>query len=135
MKLDKALTASEAATLSGTTRQSIYVALKKGTLKCTRCPESGRIEIPARELAAYHMTRYSRLKSKDADGNYMYSPSEGRYSPSMAAQKCHCDVQKIYYLLRIGHLNHTRKGPHAIITDKDLEDCGLLPVDRKNLKT
>lgn len=134
MDLDNYLSISDAARVSGITRQAVYVAIKNGKLKAVQ-GEDRRWLVSSFDLAIYEASKYDRLKSKDPEGNFFYCPAEGRYSIRMVAEKLNIPIQKVYYLVRIGRLKVTRVHNRTVILEEQIRECHDLYRMKKILKT
>lgn len=134
MDLDNYLTISDAARVSGITRQAVYVAIKLGKLKAVQ-GDDRRWLVSSFDLAIYQASKYDRLKSKDPEGNFFYCPAEGRYSIRMVAEKLKIPVQKVYYLVRIGRLKAKRVHNRTVILEEHIKECAELYSMNKILKT
>ena len=134
MDLDNYLAISDAARVSGITRQAVYVAIKNGKLKAVQ-GEDRRWLVSSFDLAIYQASKYDRLKSKDPEGNFFYCPAEGRYSIRMVAEKLNVPIQKVYYLVRIGRLKVNRVHNRTVILEEQIKECHDLYRMKKILKT
>ena len=134
MDLDNYLAISDAARVSGITRQAVYVAIKNGKLKAVQ-GEDRRWLVSSFDLAIYEASKYDRLKSKDPEGNFFYCPAEGRYSIRMVAEKLNVPIQKVYYLVRIGRLKVNRVHTRTVILEEQIKECHDLYRMKKILKT
>ncbi len=134
MDLDNYLTISDAARVSGITRQAVYVAIKNGKLKAVQ-GEDRRWLVSSFDLAIYQASKYDRLKSKDPEGNFFYCPAEGRYSIRMVAEKLNVPIQKVYYLVRIRRLKVNRVHNRTVILEEQIKECHDLYRMKKILKT
>lgn len=128
---------TQAASFVDRTRQAIVVAMNKGQLKSfsverrtasTKC----RWYIYKKDLIHYIDTRYSRLKCKDIHGKPIYSPENGIYSPTMLADHLGIKVQRVYYLMRSGHIPYKIKN---VEREFGISKCRIIQFqDIKNLE-
>ena len=115
----KVVSITEAARISGVTRQAIYVAIKQNKLKARK--DSTRWTIDLDDLEDYRRNKYSRTKST-FDGELLFDNNKGFYSVNQAAKILGVPAQKIYYATRIGMLKATRKGAAWVIHTDDIKD-------------
>jgi len=122
MQPDTIFSIDEAARFSCVTRQSVYVAVKKGRIKAHKSAASFRWQIYKSDLDEYIRSKYCRSYGKASDGSVFYSVEEGRYSPSQAAEIVDCPVQNIYYQIRTGGIKITYKDHRMVIRKEHLDE-------------
>ena len=117
MKSQDLLTITQAADESGVSRQAVYLAIKKGRLKCDDMKRPLRIS--RKNVDAYNATLYSREYSKHK-GELRFDNSKGEYSvPQLANMLC-LSSQSIYYWIRSGKLKCIKKGKSWVIHENDM---------------
>lgn len=127
----KVLSISEAAELSGVTRQAVYVAIKLKKLNAQK--EAGRWTISLENLQEYRRNRYSRSKSMFGD-DLLFNHKEGYYSVNQIANLLRVPTQKIYYATRTGQLKAHRKGAAWVIHIDDVEEYRRNFIRRKKTR-
>lgn len=114
--MDETIGINEAAYRTNATRQSVYLAIKKGNLEATK---DKRWKITLNALEQYKKERWSRIKSKH-NGQPLVSPEKGEFLARQVAENLNIPIQRIYYDMRCNRLKYTRKGAAYIITLADM---------------
>lgn len=115
---DGLMTLKQAAKRNCVTLQAIYIAIRKKTLKANRIGKEWMIHED--DLHLYNKTRYSRTKSKQ-DGQLVYDHLAGNYSPMQLSKLLKKPVQRIYYLMRTGHIKNKKVGNVYVINIHDVK--------------
>jgi len=118
--MDRYLTTEEAAKISCVSRQSVYLAIKKNRLKAEKLGP-WFYKIKESDLAEYRKNKYCRDKSTFA-GKPLYDVRNGEYSLKRAAEYLGIPYMSLYFQMRSGKINATRKGAAWIFRKKDLDD-------------
>lgn len=115
----KVVSITEAAELNQVTRQAIYVAIKQRKLRAHKA--TTRWEIDVKDLEEYRKNRYCRSKST-FEGELLYDNTKGYYSVGQAAMLLNVPAQKIYYALRIGMIQGSRRGAAWVLHKDELKN-------------
>jgi len=118
--MKECLTLRQVSELHGVTYQSIFLSMKKGKLKAHK--EGLRWMVDVNDYRTFKELRYSRSLSRDPEGNLIYSPEEGRYSPVQIASILETPDQNIYYQIRTGRLKCKRIGGVIVIHKNDFQE-------------
>lgn len=113
------ITLREACKMMKVTRQAVALAFKKGRL--TKYKKDNRIYLDRNNVQEYLDNKYSR-KIALYNGELLYDPAKGECSVQDAAHKLGLSAQKLYYAIRRGRLNHTKKGGQIVLFDKDVQE-------------
>lgn len=115
--MTKKMTIREASIKFQVTVQSFYFAIKNGKLPAKKMNRKWIIEESA--LQNYRENKYSRDHST-FQGKKKFDEKEGTFSLLKAAEFLQIDYQRLYYLLRSGKVNASRKGCSWVFDKKDL---------------
>jgi len=113
---------SQCARYGKVSRNSIYLAIKRKTLKATK---KGRNWIILKSDYDEYRTYKYNYQTKKVQGEMVFDHSQGHFSIQQVSQvishclKKHYPVQRIYYLLRKGTLKGIRKGNCWVIKKED----------------
>lgn len=127
----KVVSITEAAKINNVTRQAIYVAIKQNKLRAKK--DTTRWTIDLADLEEYRKNKYSRSKSM-FDGSLLFDNNKGFFSVNQVAQILGVPAQKIYYALRTGMLESSRKGAAWVIHTDSVEAYRANYLEKKNSK-
>ncbi len=105
--------------------QAIYVSVRKGTLKAKR--RTSNWEIHLEDVEQYRRDRWNRDRL-EVDGELVFDALEGRMSISQAAKMMSKELketyptQKLYYMVRKGHIKSFRRGSSWVLLKEDVID-------------
>lgn len=111
------LSITQAAKLNEVTRQAIYVAIRKGTLKAIK---DSKWKISVHDFYDYINNKYSRTRSR-VDGELLYDKSKGEYSIRETAKLLNVPDQKLYYAARKGYINKREKHGKCVLHIDDIK--------------
>lgn len=120
------------------TRQAIYVAVSKGSLKATK--EGNHWTVTMKDLEEYRVNKYSRDKRK-VNGELVFDLEKGQFSVLHVSKimshelKRPYPMQRIYYLIRSGKLPCFKKGCAWIITRDGLSALIESELEAANIFT
>lgn len=115
---DEMLTLTDAAEEMRSSRQAVYIAIRKGRLKAAQIHRHWWVR--RGDLTEYRSMRYCRLYST-YQGEPLYDLEKGEFGPEHAAKYLGVPKNKIYYLITKGELRVSRRGHHYILL-KDMLD-------------
>ena len=112
----------EAALYAHVERNTLYIAARSGQLKATKEGHFWRIK--KKDLEGYRASKYDPSKRK-INGELIFDIKKGNYSAHYVAAVIaeelgiSYDVQKIYYLIRVGKIKAKRMGRLWVIDHED----------------
>jgi len=127
LKKNKKLTfnsLSEAAEYMHTTRQGVYIAIKKGLLKAQKYGKQW--QVTAEDITAYLENKFNRDERKDEEGALYFNLNEGYCSVKQALvllseELGYFSRDRLYHLLRMGQIKARRKGVTWIVPLAEVE--------------
>lgn len=99
----------EACEVSGTSKQNLYVAIKKGRIKAWKKEGSNRLELHRDDLERYLKNKFKRSDSR-FEGKLRWDKKKGEFSVGQAAEFLGVPANMLYYFLRTGQMAYTKKG-------------------------
>jgi len=122
------ITVADAAKLSGTCRQAVYLATRKGLLKSQKSI-TNRVLITRKDLEEYRANRYKRENTM-INGEPLFDVSQGTYSLRLAAEYLGIEYISLYHYVRKGTIKAIRKRAAWIFHKDDLDNFKKF-LDRK----
>ncbi len=119
---DTVFTLPEAAIYAHVDRNTLYIAMRSGQLKASKQGHYWRIK--KSDLEQYRKSKYDPAKRK-LNGELIFNIDKGSYSAHYVAAVIaedlgiSYDVQKIYYLIRVGKIKAKRMGRLWVIDRED----------------
>lgn len=120
---EEILSLSEAAKYMKVTRQAVYVAIRKKSLKGFK--KNDRWYVLKSDIEGYRVNKYNP-KFKKVEGEYIYSLEEGLLTVEQASKAigkmlgCPYNSQHLYYLIRKGILRAYKRSYSWVIKHEDL---------------
>lgn len=117
---EEVLTLKQASTLLNSTKQAIYTAIWKKTLKAKKVENSNRWVLKISDLEKYKQNRWSTSKKK-RKGKLVFNKKMGTYSVEQAAEILGVKGQHLRYLNRKGGFKFRKNGPHIVVKISEIE--------------
>lgn len=113
----------DVAKFANVTKQSIYLAIRKGKLRALKVER--RWEITSENLEEYAKNKYSRKNSR-IKGELVFDSAKGELSLQQAREflsqelQVNVPLQRLYYLMRLGKLKSFKKGGAYVLMKEDV---------------
>lgn len=117
--MEKLLSVTQASHFLNICYQAVYRAIKKKKIDAKKI--SGSWFTTESALKDYFLHRFQRSRTRKSDGELVYSPDRGTYSPSQLAKIFNVKVSRVYYCIRSNKLKSHRHKQAYVIEVEDLE--------------